>query len=135
MNTRRITTRLKELQIKDSLTESEAGELKALADIVRDDIEATSGGPLDLTLPGSTEVNTGINVADPILTDDITHTIDTAHGDILRATKAERTNKVRAGIALAVGLTSAVLTQGATGPAVAGLVLTALKAAQAAKEA
>ena len=134
MNTRRIQSRLKELQIKDALTEAEAGELKALAEIVRDDIEGTTG-PLDLTLPGSTAVDTGITVGEAILNDELSTTIGKAHSEILRATADDRRKKIRAGIALATGLATAALTGGATGPAVAGLVLTALKAAQAAKEA
>lgn len=133
INTRRISGRLTELQNKPALSESEAGELSAIIETVADALNEDEA-PVDLTLPGSTDVSIPVDVAAPVLTLDDVAAIKGAHREILNATLETRRTIMRTTLAALTAIGAPAL-GGAMGPAAAATVLTILKTIQTARAA
>ncbi len=131
INTRRMSSRLTELQGKPALTESEAGELSAIIGTVADALNEDEA-PVDLTLPGPTDVSIPVDVAEPVLTFKTVGEIHESHRSILNATRETRRTIMRTTIAGLAAIGTGPLA-GAMGPAAAATTLTILKTIQAAR--
>lgn len=130
MNTKRIERKLAEFAAANALTSEQAASLTTLLDVLAEEDD----GPLDLTLPGSTEVDTGIAVSAPILTVADIERLEAEHGRIVDADIERKRRIAKAIIAGGATLLAAGLT-GGSGVTVAGAALAALKTLSAARAA
>jgi prophage tail gpP-like protein len=120
INTRRIERKLTEFSSKASLSLQEAAELSGIIQAL--EVE----GNVDLTLPGSTAVDTGIAVAAPSVTFSDLREIESRLNAMADADIERKQQLARAGLSAAVGIGTLALT-GGSGPAVAGALLNFVK--------
>jgi hypothetical protein len=126
MNIPRITRRLTEFANSPSLTAEEAGELKGI-------ITALDEGdmqPFDPTFKTDTTVRTGINISDPAGNPQRAAELAKTYAEALAEQDEQIVSNGRMALAVAATIATGALSGGATGPAVAGAVLSALKGLQ-----